>query len=108
MLLSRAHCEPPPPQVTRANSAARGHRHFGAIGPPCPRHGLLGPVRTEAARDRDELRVDLRVRAERQAGAYRDELGQLPPPARQTDSTGNGSAPAAARNKLRSARTSAT
>jgi colicin import membrane protein len=41
---------------------------------------LLAGFRAEAARDRDELRVDLRgraERAERQADAYRDELAQL-------------------------------
>ena len=39
-----------------------------------------GELRAEAARERDELRADLRARAERaelQADAYRDELGQL-------------------------------
>jgi colicin import membrane protein len=40
----------------------------------------LADFRADAARDRDELRADLRVRAERaeqQADAYRDELAQL-------------------------------
>ena len=40
----------------------------------------MGEARAEAARERDELRADLRVRAERaeqQADAYRDELAQL-------------------------------
>ena len=41
---------------------------------------MLAGFRAEAARDRDELRADLRARAERaerQADAYRDELAQL-------------------------------
>jgi hypothetical protein len=41
---------------------------------------MLTGFRAEAARDRDELRADLRARAERaerQADAYRDELAQL-------------------------------
>lgn len=41
---------------------------------------MLTGFRAEAARDRDELRADLRARAERaerQADAYRDELDQL-------------------------------
>jgi hypothetical protein len=41
---------------------------------------MLAGFRAEAARDRDELRADLRARAERaerEADAYRDELAQL-------------------------------
>jgi hypothetical protein len=41
---------------------------------------MLTGCRADAARDRDELRADLRARAEhaeRQADAYRDELAQL-------------------------------
>ena len=41
---------------------------------------MLTDFRADAARDRDELRADLRARAEhaeRQADAYRDELAQL-------------------------------
>ena len=41
---------------------------------------MLAGFRVDAARDRDELRADLRARAERaerQADAYRDELAQL-------------------------------
>jgi hypothetical protein len=41
---------------------------------------MLTTLRADAARDRDELRADLRARAERaerQADAYRDELTQL-------------------------------
>ena len=41
---------------------------------------MLAAFRSDAARDRDELRADLRARAERaerQADAYRDELTQL-------------------------------
>ena len=41
---------------------------------------MLAGFRADAARDRDELRADLRARAERaerQADAYRDELTQL-------------------------------
>ena len=41
---------------------------------------ILASFRAEAARDRDQLRADLRIRAEpaeRQADAYRDELDQL-------------------------------
>ena len=41
---------------------------------------MLASFRADAARDRDELRADLRARAERaehQADAYRDELDQL-------------------------------
>ncbi len=41
---------------------------------------MLASFRAGAARDRDELRADLRARAERaehQADAYRDELTQL-------------------------------
>ena len=41
---------------------------------------MLAGFRADAARDRDELRIDLRARAEhaeRQADAYRDELAQL-------------------------------
>jgi chromosome segregation ATPase len=41
---------------------------------------MLASFRADAARDRDELRADLRARAERgerQADAYRDELAQL-------------------------------
>ena len=41
---------------------------------------MLAGFRADAARDRDELRADLRARAERaerQADAYRDELAQL-------------------------------
>ena len=56
--------------------------------PPGPRSGrvradaekMLAGFRADAARDRDELRADLRARAERaehQADAYRDELDQL-------------------------------
>ena len=35
------------------------------------------PDSAEAACDRDELRADLRARAEREADAYRDEIAQL-------------------------------
>jgi ABC-type Fe3+-hydroxamate transport system substrate-binding protein len=41
---------------------------------------MLADFRADAARDRDELRADLRVRAERAerlADAYRDELAQI-------------------------------
>jgi hypothetical protein len=41
---------------------------------------MLTGFRADAARDRNELRIDLRARAEhaeRQADAYRDELAQL-------------------------------
>jgi len=41
---------------------------------------MLASFRADTARDRDELRADLRARAERaerQADAYRDELTQL-------------------------------
>ena len=41
---------------------------------------MLAGFRAEAAPDRDELRADLRARAERaerQADSYRDELAQL-------------------------------
>jgi len=41
---------------------------------------MLAGFRADAARDRDELRIDLRARAERaerQADAYRDDLAQL-------------------------------
>ena len=41
---------------------------------------MLVGFRADAARDREELRADLRARAERaerQADAYRDELAQL-------------------------------
>ena len=41
---------------------------------------MLASFRADAARDRDELRVDLRgraERAEREADAYREELTQL-------------------------------
>ncbi len=41
---------------------------------------MLASFRDDAARDRDEMRADLRARAERaerQADAYRDELAQL-------------------------------
>jgi hypothetical protein len=41
---------------------------------------MLASFRADATRDRDELRADLRARAERverQADAYRDELTQL-------------------------------
>ena len=41
---------------------------------------MLAGFRADAARDRDELRIDLRARAEHaehQADAYRDELTQL-------------------------------
>ena len=41
---------------------------------------MLADFRTEAARDRDELRADLRARAERaerEADAYREELAQM-------------------------------
>jgi hypothetical protein len=41
---------------------------------------MLAGFRAEAVRDRDELRADLRARAERaerDADAYRDELAQL-------------------------------
>jgi hypothetical protein len=69
---------------------------------------MLDQVRAEAARERDELRADLRARAERaerQADAYRDELSRL----RATSSgDGNGSGPAPARTTRRAARTSAT
>ena len=69
---------------------------------------ILDKVRAEAARERDELRADLRARAERaerQADAYRDELGQL----RATSSgDGNRSGPAPAKTTRRAARTPAT
>ncbi len=45
--------------------------------PPDAALAETGRVRTDASRDRDELRADLRARAERQADAYRDELAQL-------------------------------
>ena len=68
---------------------------------------MLDKVRAEAARERDELRADLRARAERaerQADAYRDELGQL----RATSSgEGNGSGPAPLKTTQRAARTPA-
>jgi len=38
---------------------------------------MLASFRADAARDRDELRADLRARAERQADAYRDELAEI-------------------------------
>jgi hypothetical protein len=41
---------------------------------------MLAGFRADAARERDELRADLRARAEhaeRQADAYRDDLAQL-------------------------------
>jgi hypothetical protein len=65
-------------------------------------------VRAEAARERDELRADLRARAERaerQADAYRDELGQLRP---TSSGDGNRSGPAPAKTTRRAARTPAT
>ncbi len=70
----------------------------------------IGELRAEAARERDELRADLRTRAERaeqQADAYHDELDRLraADPAGGTD---NGSGPAPARTTQRAARTSAT
>jgi uncharacterized protein YhaN len=52
---------------------------------------VLGEARADAAREREELRVDLRARAERaerQADAYRDELAQLR--AASQDLTGRG------------------
>jgi hypothetical protein len=65
-------------------------------------------VRAEATRKCDELRADLRARAERaerQADAYRDELGQL----RATSSgDGKGSGPALVKATRRAARTPAT
>jgi hypothetical protein len=45
-----------------------------------PAGQMLASFRADAAHDRDELRTDLRARAERaerQADAYRDELAQL-------------------------------
>jgi colicin import membrane protein len=60
---------------------------------------MLAAFRADAARDRDELRADLRTRAERaerQADTYRDELTQLraaTPPA--TDTTTSGTLPRA-------------
>ena len=62
---------------------------------------MLAGFRADAARDRDELRADLRARAERaeqQADAYRDELAQLraetqPRHATQPPTTGRHGAP---------------
>ena len=62
---------------------------------------MTGELRAEAAREREELRADLRARAERaeqQADAYRDELGQLRS-ASHDASTGNGSGPAPVKNR---------
>ena len=62
---------------------------------------MLAAFRADAARDRDELRADLRARAERaerQADAYRDELIQLraaTPPV--TDTAASGTLPRARR-----------
>ena len=57
----------------------------------------LAGFRTEVARDRDELRADLRARAERaelQADAYRDELAQLrAETSHQTSTIAGGSTP---------------
>jgi hypothetical protein len=58
---------------------------------------MLAGFRVDAARDRDELRADLRARAERaehQADAYRDELAQLRAAAsRDTDATATSGTP---------------
>jgi hypothetical protein len=55
---------------------------------------MLASFRADTARDRDELRADLRARAERaerQADAYRDELTQLrAATAPVTDTTASG------------------
>jgi colicin import membrane protein len=67
---------------------------------------MLDQVRAEAARERDELRADLRARAERaerQADAYRDELGQLRAASHDAP-TGNGSSPAGVTTTRRAAR----
>jgi hypothetical protein len=69
---------------------------------------MLDQVRAEAARERDELRADLRARAERaeqQADAYRAELGQL---RAASSADGTGSGPAPAKTTRRAARTPAT
>ncbi len=71
---------------------------------------MLDQVRAEAARERDELRADLRTRAERaeqQADAYRGELDRLRA-ASPAGGTRNGSGPAPARTTRRAARTPAT
>jgi hypothetical protein len=62
---------------------------------------MLAAFRADAARDRDELRADLRARAERaerQADAYRDELTQLRAATGPvTDTTTSGTLPRARR-----------
>ena len=66
-------------ETARAQAAARAAQaETGRVRADAEK--MLDQVRAEAARERDELRADLRARAERaeqQADAYRDELGQL-------------------------------
>jgi hypothetical protein len=66
-------------EATRAQAAAEAARaESGRVRADAEK--VLASFRADAARDRDELRADLRTRAERaerQADAYRDELAQL-------------------------------
>jgi len=70
---------------------------------------MLDQVRAEATRERDELRADLRTRAERaecQADAYRDELDRLRAASHETPAA-NGSSPAGVKTTRRAASTPA-
>jgi colicin import membrane protein len=66
-------------EASRAQAAAEAARaESGRVRADAEK--MLASFRADAARDRDELRADLRARAERaerQADAYRDELAQL-------------------------------
>jgi hypothetical protein len=67
------------PEVSRAHAAERAVREETAWIYAHAEKTLAG-FRADAARDRDEIRADLRARAERaerQADAYREELAQL-------------------------------
>ena len=99
---SRPSRRPPRPGRCRAAQAEIGLR--------VDAEKTLDQVRAEAARERDELRADLRTRAERaehQADAYRGELDRLRA-ASPAGAIGNGSGPAPARTTRRAARTPAT
>jgi len=70
---------------------------------------MLDQVRAEATREREELRADLRARAERaerQADAYRDELDRLRVASHDAP-TANGSSPAGVKTTRRAAPTPA-
>ena len=96
-------------ETARAQAAARAAQaETGRVRADAGK--MLDEVRAEAARERDELRTDLRARAERaerQADAYRDELGQLRAASHDAP-TENGGSPAGVKTTRHAARTPAT